>query len=100
MRGLLREPLTSTVIVVVGLVAAGYTAMGFAWHYTAYTLVVAFQIPAVISGALGGLSLVVIGAVLLNVQYGRYTAATESAETELLLDEAAALVAAMKERRS
>jgi hypothetical protein len=99
-RRLLREPLASTVLVVAGLVVGGYLAMAVAWHYTSYTLFVPWQVPALVSGALGGLCLVVIGAVLLSIQYGRYLAASETAEIELLLDETAELVAAMKERRS
>ena len=79
-----------------GMVVAGLVAVAIGWHRAAYTLVVARQLPAVISGALGGLVLVMLGAGLLTVQAGRRLAALEHAELEGLLDEAAALVAHRK----
>ena len=49
---------------------------------------------------MGGLALILLGAGFANVQAGRRLAAEERVETEALLDEAHALVAAMKGRRS
>jgi hypothetical protein len=78
------------------LVAAGFLAIGLGWKVAARTLFVPFQVPAVVSGGLGGLALVVLGAGLSTIQVGRRLAAQERAETEDLLDEAAGLMDAMR----
>src|SRR3954471_12979313 len=94
-----RDPALPGVLLFGAMVVAGLVAIGVGWHASAYTLVVARQLPAVISGAMGGLVLVLLGAGLLTVQAGRRLAALEHAEIEALLDEAAALVAARKGER-
>src|SRR5205085_10436759 len=73
-------------------VAAGFVAIAIAWKVAARTQVVPYQIPALVSGAMGGLALIVIGACLANIQAGRRLAAAERAETDLVLDEPTALV--------
>lgn len=95
-----RDPAAPSLALFAGLVVAGFVAIGLGWRVAARTLYVALQMPAIVSGALGGVLLVALGTGLANIQAGRRLAAAERAETELLLDEAHALVAAVKARRS
>jgi hypothetical protein len=95
-----RDPAAPSLALFAGLVIAGFVAIGLGWRVAARTLYVGLQVPAIVSGAIGGLVLVALGAGLANIQAGRRLAAAERADTELLLDEAHALVAAMKARRS
>jgi hypothetical protein len=83
-----------------GLVLAGFVSIGIGWRVAARTLFVPFQTPALVSGGMGGLALIVLGAALASTQASRRLAAAERAETEAVLDEAAALVEALRGRRS
>lgn len=76
-----------------GLVVAGFVTLGFAWRSVARTIYVALQVPGMVSGGLGGLALIGLGATLLAVQLGRRDAAREQRVTDELLDEVAGLVA-------
>ena len=96
----LRDPAAPSLLLFGGLIAFGFVAIGLGWRVAARSLNVAFQTPAVISGAMGGLALVLIGSGLANVQTGRRLAARERAATDALLDEAAALVEAVKGSRT
>ena len=96
---LLQDPAFPSVALFAAMVVGGFVAIGLGWRVAARTRDVAFQTPALISGGLGGLALVLLGIVLLSVQSGRRVSAIERAETELLLDEVAAVVEAMKKRR-
>jgi hypothetical protein len=96
----LRDPAAPSLLLFTGLVVSGLVAIGFGWKVAARTLFVPFQTPALVSGAMGGLALVLLGAGLANIQAGRRLAAAERAETEALLDEAQALVSAYKGARS
>jgi hypothetical protein len=79
-----------------GIVLVGFVGIALGWKVAARTLVVPFQVPAMVSGGLGGLALIILGAGLAQVQVGRRLAAQERAETENLLDEAAALMDVMR----
>jgi hypothetical protein len=94
-----RDPAAPSFLLFAGLVVAGFVAMGLGWRVAARPLFVPFQIPALVSGALGGFALVLLGAGLLSIQSGRRAAAVERAETEALLDEVVALVEAVKRSR-
>lgn len=95
-----QDPVAPSMLLFAGLVLSGFVAIGIGWKVAAGTLFVPFQTPALVSGAMGGLALVLLGAGLATVQADRRFAATERAETEALLDEAAALVETLKRRRS
>jgi hypothetical protein len=95
-----RDPAAPSLLLFAGLVVGGFVAIGLGWRVAARTLYVGLQIPAIVSGALGGIVLVALGAGLASIQAGRRLAASERAETEAVLDEAHALVVAMKARRS
>jgi hypothetical protein len=95
-----RDPVAPSLALYAGLVIGGFVAIGLAWRVAARTLFVPFQVPALVSGGVGGLALIVMGAGLAATQMGRRLAAAERAETEDLLDEAAALLDVLKGRQS
>jgi hypothetical protein len=88
-----RDAIVPSLALFAGLVVAGFVSIALAWRLTARSLHVALQTPAVVSGGLGGLALIALGAGLATTQVGRRLAAQERAELEAVLDEAAALVA-------
>jgi hypothetical protein len=100
MRRLTQDPAFASLALFAGVVLAGFLAIGFGWRVAARTLFVPAQVPALISGGLAGVALVLIGAALVSVQVERRSNALERAQTEDLLDEASALVEAYKNRRS
>jgi hypothetical protein len=93
-----RDPAAPSLALFGALAASGFVAIALGWRAAARELFVPFQIPAIVSGALGGMALLVIGAGFFNIQAGRRLNAGEKLETEALLEEAHALVAAFKER--
>lgn len=95
----LKDPAAPSLLLFAALVVAGFTAIGIGWKVAARTLVVPYQTPALVSGGMGGLTLIILGAGLANVQAGRRLAAIEREETESLLDEASALVDAVRAKR-
>ncbi len=95
----LRDPVAPSLLLFVGVVVGGFVAIGMGWRVAARTVFVPFQTPALVSGGMGGLALVLVGTGFANVQAGRRLAAGERAETEALLDEASALVEAVKAKR-
>ena len=95
----LKDPAAPSLLLFAGLVVAGFVAIGLGWKVAARTLVVPYQTPALVSGGMGGLTLIILGAGLANVQAGRRLAAIEREETELLLDGASALVDAVRAKR-
>lgn len=96
----LQDPAAPSLLLFASVVVLGFAAIGLGWRVAARTLFVPAQVPALVSGGIAGVALVLVGAVLLTVQADRRAAALERAQTEDLLDEAAALVAAVKARRT
>jgi hypothetical protein len=94
-----RDPAAPSLLLYAALVVGGFVAIGLGWRAAARTLIVPFQVPALVSGGIGGLALIVLGAGLAATQVGRRLAAAERAETEDLLDEAAAVLDVLKGRR-
>lgn len=88
MAPLWRDPAAPSLVVFAAIVVAGLLAIGLGWRVAAHTAFVPAQIAALMSGGLGGLALVVIGAVLTVVQVGRRLAAAEAQATDAVLDEA------------
>lgn len=95
-----RDPAAPSLALFTGIAVAGFVAIALGWRVAARTLFVPAQVPALVSGGFAGLALVLIGAGFVTVQADRRNAARERAQTEDLLDEAAALVDAVKRSRS
>lgn len=96
----LADPAIPSLLLFSGLIISGFAAIGIGWRVAARTLFVPFQMPALVSGAMGGLALILLGAGLVIIQSNRRYAAVERADTESLLDEASALVEAFKRIRT
>ncbi len=75
------------------LTIVGLVAIIAAWYGTAGTLYVAFQVPLLVSGGLGGLALIGAGLALVHIQMGRRDAALEQRLTGDVIDEIALLMA-------
>jgi hypothetical protein len=89
----------ASLLVFAGLVVAGFVVMAVAWRIAARTLDVSIQVPALISGGLGGLVLIVVGTVLFVTQLGRLRAAEERACMDDVLDRTSEIVQAMRAAR-
>lgn len=100
MRAWLRDPSSQGTLLFVALLSVGFAGIAIGWRVAARTLFVPFQVPALVSGGLGGIALVLLGAGLLSVHASRSLAAQERAAFEELLDEAAALVSAVRDERA
>lgn len=96
----LAGPALPSLLVFAGMVVAGFVSMGLAWRVAARTLDVADQVPAIISGGVGGLLLVVIGTALFVAQMGRVSAADERAELDVVLDRTSEVISAVRDGRS
>ncbi len=93
-----RDPAFPSMLMFAGSIIAGFVIIVLGYKYAAATLVVGRQVPALVSGGMGGLALILLGAGLANAQAGRRLSAIERAETERLLDEVSAVVEAMRQR--
>ena len=89
----MRDPALPGMILMVVLILAGLAAMGSAWFVSARTVFVPLQLPAFVSGGLGGIALIGMGAALLNLQIARRDEARERRLTQEALDEVTALLA-------
>ncbi|HWC36203.1 MAG TPA: hypothetical protein VG650_15460 [Mycobacteriales bacterium] len=94
-----KNPALPSLVVFAALVAAGFVAMGLGWRVAARTLDVSIQVPAIISGGLGGLVLVVVGVTLFISQLGRLRAADERTEMHEVLDLTTEIVAELRAAR-
>lgn len=94
----LRDPFVVSVAVLVALIGAGLVGVGVAWKGAAASLVVAFQLPYIVSGALGGLALVGFAAGLLLIQVRRRAEAQRRADFDRVVRAAADVLAAARER--
>ena len=95
----LRDPAVPGLILMSAMIATGFLVLVLTWSGAAGTLYVPLQMPHIVSGGLGGLALVGLGAGLLYVQRGRRDDATHRRLTDELIDEAAALIAIEPEIR-
>jgi hypothetical protein len=99
MKRALSHPAVPSLVVFSGIALAGFVAMILGWRVAARTLNVAAQVPAIVSGGVGGLVLVVIGTGLLVAQAGRVRAAQERADADELLDRTSEVVQALRSLR-
>jgi hypothetical protein len=97
-RGAARDPFVVSVIVLGALVVAGLVGVAVAWRGAAASLVVAFQLPYIISGALGGLALAGFASGLLMIQVRRRAEARRRVDFDRVVRAAADVLAAARER--
>lgn len=94
----LRDPRVSTTLGFAALAVAGLVFVALGWRGAAASLVVALQLPWVVSGALGGVALLGLAVGLLMVHLDRAEAAAERAALALLQRDALRLLAVAHER--
>lgn len=95
----LRDPYVVSCAVLVGLVLAGIVGVGVGWKGAAASLVVAFQLPYIVSGAMGGLALAGFACGLLLIQVRRRQEAQRRAEFDRVVRAAADVLAAARGAR-
>jgi hypothetical protein len=88
-----RDPFVVSVALLVTLAVTGLVGVGVAWKGAAASLVVAFQLPYITSGAMGGLALTGFAAGLLLVQVRRRAEARRRADFDRVVRAAADLLA-------
>lgn len=81
---ILRDPRVSTTLVLVAAVVAGFLLLSQGWRGVAATLLVAYQVPYLVSGAVAGVAVAGAGLALLRVHLDRTEAAQERRETAAL----------------
>jgi hypothetical protein len=96
MRRAFANPALPSLLLFAGMVVAGFVAMGLGWRVAARTLDVADQVPAIVSGGVGGLVLVVVGTGLFVAQMGRLSAADERTDLDDVLDRASEVVQTLR----
>lgn len=87
-----QEPFYLTSLIAAGLVLGGFAILVLSWRGIARLTVVSFQVPYMLSGGLGGIALIGIGAAILGIQVARYQRAEERRDMEALLDAATDLL--------
>jgi hypothetical protein len=86
-----QDPFGRSVVVSVALIAAGFLAIFLGYRGAARSLIVAEQLPFLLSGGVGGIALIVAGAGVLAVQSSRYWNARERQQLDRLVASAATL---------
>ena len=79
------DPFRRSIIISSALILGGFVAIGLAWHGAARSLIVAEQLPYLVSGGVGGLALIAAGAGVLAVQSSRYWNARERKQLDHLI---------------
>jgi len=90
---LLRDPALPGLLLMAALVVAGFAAITIGYFGAARLIYVPLQMPEIVSGGVGGLALIGVGAYLFGVQIDRQHAAREEMLTDEMLGEMADLVA-------
>ena len=93
-----RDPFAVSVALLVALAVGGLVGVGVGWRGAAASLDVAVQMPYIVSGALGGLSLLGFAGGLLLIQFRRRNEARRRAELQRVVTAAADVLAAVRER--
>ena len=99
MTRILRDPLASSVVLFAALTVAGFLAILLGWRIAARTLVVAEQVPALVSGGLGGLAMIILGSGWLDLQLRRQQDIDEEAELDRVVEAAQSLAQALEAGR-
>jgi hypothetical protein len=98
--GILRDPRINVSLVLGLVVVGGLGLVGAAYGGTADLALVAYQLPFVISGGLGGIALVGLGLSLLSTHVDRVASVEERQELALVQRETMRLVRTIAERSS
>jgi hypothetical protein len=93
LRRVLRDPFVVSVIVLGALAVAGLVGIAVGWRGAAATLVVAEQLPYVVSGVLGGVALLGFALGLLIIQLRRREEAVRRTELDRVVRAAADVLA-------
>ena len=96
LRRFLGDPFAVSVLVLGALAGAGLVGIGVGWKGAAASLVVAVQLPYIVSGAIGGLALLGFSLGLLLVQARRRQEARRRAEMDRVVRAAAGVLAAVR----
>ena len=96
---ILRDPRVSTTLVLGAVVVAGLLLVSQGWRGAAGTLVVPYQVPYLVSGALAGIACAGAGLALLRVHLDRTEAAQERRETAALQREVLRLLSVVVRNR-
>jgi hypothetical protein len=83
----------------IGVSAIGFVLIAVAWGQVAGERLVARQLPYLVSGAVTGLALVMVGMTVISVAARRRDAALREQQTALLADALRELGSALEERR-
>ena len=94
------DPFRRSIIISIALMVGGFVAIGLAWRGAARSLIVAEQLPFLVSGAVGGIALIAAGAGVLAVQSSRYWNARERKQLDRLISLTSADDRADDQRRS
>jgi len=79
------DPFARSIGLAVALIVGGFVAIAIGWRGVARSIVVAEQLPYLVSGGLGGLALICAGAGLLTIQLTRYWNARERQRLDAIL---------------
>jgi hypothetical protein len=88
----LRDPAFPGLVMMATIAIAGAVSIYFGWRAVARTIYVPLQLPALVSGGIGGLALIGLGLFLFDLQMSRRDLARERKHNADLLDEIASLV--------
>jgi hypothetical protein len=81
-----------SVVILVMVVVAGFVGVWTAWSGLAASLFVPFQLPYLVSGAMGGLALAGFGLGVLAIQSSRRAEASRRTDFERVIDAAVHLL--------
>lgn len=95
-----RDPFVASVAVLVGMAAGGFVGIATGWRGAAASLDVAVQLPYIVSGVLGGLSVIGFSAGLVLIQLRRREEARRRADVQRVVEAAAELLGSVRGRRS
>jgi hypothetical protein len=96
----LGDPLAVSVGVLILLAAGGLVGVAVGWKGAAASLIVAVQLPYIVSGVMGGLALLGFALGLLLVQARRHAEAQRRAEFDRVVEAAAGLLAVTRAARA
>jgi len=90
------DPLVVSSWVAAAMVVGAFVAFFLAWRGAAATLAVGIQVPYLVSGGVGGLTLLMAGLTLVHVQARRRRNAREHRQLARLIEEAQGVLDALR----